>query len=320
MSGAGTAGGAPLVLGLGEALVRLSPPGQRRLEVATELELEIGGAELNALIGAARWGARARWLSRLADNPLGRRIAAHARAHGVETEVAWDPAARAPLYFVEHGAEPRQTHVLYDRERSAMAALAADGFAWEEAVAGAGAVLCSGITCGLGPGTADAARAFLAAGRAAGARTFFDVNHRSRVWSWERAAPVLREVLGGVDVLFASPFDLARLLEREGEPEELARAASERFGHELVVMRENGHERGRVAVEMTAVSADGVERSERHEAQVVDGFGGGDVALGVFVVLSLGGAPLAAALDSAARACALQHTIPGDAWIGSPAE
>lgn len=310
----------PLVVGLGEALLRLSPPALRRLEVANALEVEVGGAELNALIGAARWGARARWLTRLAENPLGRRIAAQAGAHGVEAEIVWDGEARAPLYFVEHGIEPRPTQVLYDRERSAMAALDAGSFAWEERLAGADAALCSGITCGLGPDAPAAVAAFLAAARAGGARTFFDVNHRERVWSWQRAAPVLRELLSGVDVLFASPFDLANLLEREGEPVSLARAAVERFGHELVVLRENGHSGGRVSVAMTAVSAAGVEQGGTHEALVIDGFGGGDVALGVFAVLTLSGAPLARALDTAAHACALQHTIPGDAWAGSPAE
>lgn len=61
---------------------------------------------MNALIGAAGLGLPATWLTRLADNPLGRRIAAHARAHGVVPHVDWDGAARAPLYFVEHGAHP----------------------------------------------------------------------------------------------------------------------------------------------------------------------------------------------------------------------
>jgi 2-dehydro-3-deoxygluconokinase len=304
------------VVGLGEALVRLSPPGMGRLEVASRLELEVGGAELNALIAARRCGMEARWLSRIADNPLGRRVAAHARMHGVEARVQWEDDARAPVYFVEQGVDPRPTRVLYDRSHSAMVGLDAGNFDFAAEVTGADAVLCSGITCGLGDGPTRAVRDLFGAARGAGVRTFFDVNHRNFLWSWDEAAPVVREVLEGVDVLFASGFDLGRLLESEGEAEELAAAALERFGLELVVLRSNAHEGRRVSVSMTAVAADGVHRSGVHGAEVVDGFGGGDAALGVFVARLAAGDDLDAATDLAARACAFKHTLPGDAWVG----
>ncbi|HEY2478653.1 MAG TPA: sugar kinase [Solirubrobacterales bacterium] len=316
MSGGEATGGR--VVGLGEALVRLSPPGMGRLEVASELQLEVGGAELNALIAARRCGMEASWLTRIADNPLGRRVAAQARVHGVEARVQWVSGARAPVYFVEQGVDPRPTRVLYDRSHSAMVDLDAGHFDFATELEGADAVLCSGITCGLGAGPTRAVGDLFEAARAAGVRSFFDVNHRNFLWSWDEAAPVLREVLGGVDVLFASDFDLGRLLEREGEAEELAAAAIERFGLELVVLRENAHAGSGVTVSMTAVAADGAHRSESHAAQVVDGFGGGDAAVGVFVARLVAGDGLDLATDLAARACAFKHTLPGDAWVGGP--
>lgn len=305
-----------VVVGLGEAMLRLSAPGHERLEQAQTLQVQVGGAELNALIAAAAWGARARWLTRQADNPLGRRVVAHARAHGVEPVVTWDPDARAALYFVEHGAAPRPTQVLYDRGDSAMARL--DGVLdWDAALADAAAALTSGITCGLGPGAAAAARGLLAAARARGVRTFFDVNHRARQWTWEQAAPVIREALEEVDVLLAGEHDLARLLDAERDPVELARRAIARYGHEAVLLRHTEHAGDRVSVIVTAVTAEEVLPGRAHSAQVVDAFGGGDAALGTLVARLLAGDDLAAAADQAARACALQQTIPGDAWVGS---
>jgi 2-dehydro-3-deoxygluconokinase len=309
-----------LVVGLGEAMLRLSAPGHQRLEQADALHVEVGGAELNALIAATAWGARGRWLTRLADNPLGRRAAAHARAHGVEPVVGWDADARAALYFVEHGAAPRPTQVLYDRSGSAMSRLEADGFDWDAALEDASAVLTSGITCGIGPGAAAAAGALLAAARSRGVRTFFDVNHRSRQWTWEQAAPVVRGVLGDVDVLLAGGHDLARLLDADGAPVALAQEAIARFGHEAVVLRENVRAGERVVVTVTAVTAGEVIAGRAHSARVIDGFGGGDAALGALVARLLGGDDLGAAGDHAARACAVQHTISGDAWIGRPEE
>ena len=193
------------LIGLGESLVRLSTPGHERLGNAQQLDVHIGGAEMNAVIAGAAFGLRGTWVSRLADNPLGRRIAAHAAAHGVEAIVDWDPDARAPLYFVEHGAVPRPSEVLYDRDGTAMREPHRRGLrlgaGWLE---GHAAALSGGITCALGEGPSAAVRALFAAARERGAQTVFDVNHRSRLWSWEEAAPVLREVLAGVDVLLAA--------------------------------------------------------------------------------------------------------------------
>jgi 2-dehydro-3-deoxygluconokinase len=308
---------APLIVGLGEALLRLSTPGHERLEQAAGLEVHVGGAELNALIAAASGGAEATWITRLADNPLGRRIAAHARAQDVCTVVDWDEDARAPLYFVEHGVAPRPSEVHYDRRDTAMTSLAADSFDWDELVAGAAAVLTSGITCALGPGPAAAVVAMLAAARARGARTAFDVNHRERLWSWDDALPVLREVVGHVDVLVASGHDLERMLDRDGEPEELAHAAIDRLGPRIVLMRDTAERPGgRIAVTATAVTAEREYVSRPHEAAVVDAFGAGDAALGTFLAGALLGDELGDAVESAAWAAAFQHTVPGDAWIG----
>jgi 2-dehydro-3-deoxygluconokinase len=304
------------VVGLGESLVRLSAPAHERLEQAHRLDLHVGGAEMNALIAAAALGLEATWLTRLADNPLGRRIAAHARAHGLECVVDWDPAARAPLYFVEHGTELRPSEVLYDRSATAMTALTPDRFEWDALVAGASAVLCSGITCALGEGPAASVTALFDAARAAGARTVFDVNHRSRLWGWEEAVPVLRDVVARVDVLLASEHDLARLL---GAGSDLARRAIDQLGAEVVVLRESiAAGAGRVGVCVTAVTADAVEMSPRHEAGVVDAFGAGDAALAAFLATFLRDGDLADAVDRAAWACAFQHTIPGDACVLRP--
>ncbi len=308
---------APVIVGLGEALLRLSTPGHERLEHAGSLEVHVGGAELNALTAAVSGGARATWITRLADNPLGRRIAAHARAHDVHAVVDWDEDARAPLYFVEHGVAPRPSEVHYDRRDTAMTALAADGFDWDELVDGAGAVLTSGITCALGPGPAAAVVALLAAARAGGATTAFDVNHRERLWSWDDALPVLHEVVGHVDVLVASGHDLERLLDREGEPVELARAAIDGLGPRTVLMRDTTERPGgRIEVTATAVTAAREFVSRPHEATVVDAFGAGDAALGTFLAGVLLGDDAGDAVESAAWAAAFQHTVPGDAWIG----
>ncbi len=53
---------------------------------------------------------------------------------------------------------------------------------------------------------------------------------------------------------------------------------------------------------------------------MVDAFGGGDAALGALLAALLNGEELDRAIDRAAWACAFQHTTPGDAWQGRPAD
>ena len=310
------------VLGLGESLVRLSTPGHERLGHAGRLDVHVGGAEMNALITAAALGLRATWATRLADNPLGRRIAMHAAAHGVEAVVDWDADARAPLYFVEHGAVPRPSEVLYDRDGTAMRRLTADTFDWAQLMEGHTAALSGGITCALGEGAAAAVQALFGEARRRGARTAFDVNHRSRLWSWEEAAPVLRAVLPAVNILLASRHDLERLLDQDDEePIALARRAIGAFGHTAVVLRDSAvADSGRMKVTVTAVTADGELTSDPYEAAVVDSFGAGDAALGALLAAVLSGEDVETAIDQAAWACAFQHTTPGDAWQGRPSD
>src|SRR5829696_4863580 len=127
----------PDVIAFGEVMVRLAPPHFQRLEQARTLDVEIGGAELNTAVGLARLGRRAAWVSRLTDNPLGRLVANRAREAGVSTEhVVWTDEDRVGLYFLEFGAAPRASSVLYDRKGAAIANVKKGQVAWAKVFEG----------------------------------------------------------------------------------------------------------------------------------------------------------------------------------------
>src|SRR6058998_1066106 len=112
------------IVTFGEAMIRLSPPNFQRLEQARSLDLQVGGAELNTAVGVARLGHSSAWVSRLTNNPLGRLIANRAREAGVSTEhVLWTNEDRVGVYFLEFGAAPRASSLLYDRKGAAIAAI-----------------------------------------------------------------------------------------------------------------------------------------------------------------------------------------------------
>src|SRR5262249_19737487 len=138
------------VVTFGEAMIRLSPPNFRRLEQARTLDLQVGGAELNTAVALARLGRSSSWVSRLTDNPLGRLIANHAREAGVGVKhVVWTGEDRVGLYFLEFGAAPRASSVLYDRRGAAIAAIRPGMIDWRKVFSGARWFHVTGITPAL---------------------------------------------------------------------------------------------------------------------------------------------------------------------------
>ncbi|HUY47155.1 MAG TPA: sugar kinase [Streptosporangiaceae bacterium] len=307
----------PLVVGLGEALIRLTAQQRVLLERATALTVDVGGAELNALVALAQLGCRTRWVSRLPQSPLGRHIAGHARRHGVDLEVGWDNGSRAGLYFVEEGSAPRPTQVLYDRAGSAASRLQPGMFDWPRVLRSAAVLHCSGITCALGP---DAEKAVLEAfevAAGAGVTVSFDVNYRSQLWPPQTAAETLRRVLPFVDVLFASPFDLGLLAGKRADAG-LAEEVRQSFGLALVVVRTQRElSPGVIGVNVDAFGSD-QRASGSAQATVLDAFGAGDAAVAAFLACWLSKAPLEQAAAEAAKASAYMYTIPGDTWLRPP--
>lgn len=307
--------GGPLVVGLGEALVRLTAQQRTPLEYATGLTVDVGGAELNVLVALAQLGCRTRWVSRLPENPLGRLIAGHAHRHRVDTDIDWETDGRCGLYFVEEGVYPRPTQVHYDRAGSAASQIGPGMFDWPTILRSATALHCTGITCAL---RADAEKVVVEAfecAAGAGVKTSFDVNYRGQLWSQETAAAALRRVLPWVDILFASPFDFELITGSEVSAN-VAADLRRTFNLSHVIVRTQ-HEvsSGVLEVNVQAFSDDPPVVSGSARASVLDAFGAGDAAVAAFLARWLGKAPLQQAVSAAAEASAYMYTIPGDAWL-----
>src|SRR5215470_15404560 len=190
------------VLTFGEAMIRLSPPNFKRLEQTTSLDVQVGGAELNTAVALARLGHSSAWVSRLTRNPLGRLIANHARAAGVGTDhVVWTDEDRVGLYFLEFGAAPRASSVLYDRKNAAIAGIRPGMVDWSGVFKGACWFHVTGITPALSPSAAETTREALQAARAAGVQTSIDLNYRIKLWSQAEAGRWMASFMPLCDVL-----------------------------------------------------------------------------------------------------------------------
>jgi 2-dehydro-3-deoxygluconokinase len=310
----------PRVVTFGEAMLRLSPPGRMRLEQARTLELWPAGAELNVAVGLAQLGADAAWVSRLPPGPLAEIVRAHARSFGVDVSgVLRADEGRLGLYFVEVSEPPLASRALYDRAGSAFAHLDAGELDWPALLAGARAFHVTGITAALSESCARAVLDGLAAARAAGCHTSYDLNLRTLLAPPARWRARLEEAAPSLDTLVCSVEDAAAVLGVEGAPAEVAAALRTRLGIERAVVSRRVPDGPAMRRESAAADGDGAVETTSPPFRGSEPVGAGDafcagllhglLAVGVERGLELGGAM-----------AAVKQAVPGDAPVVGPEE
>src|SRR5262249_57816499 len=171
-----------------------------------------GGRELNAAAGLGRLGRSVAWVPRLPDNPLGKLVANRVREIGVSDRfVQFAADGRCGLYFLEFGAAPRASSILYDRKDSSVSRVRPGMFDWPAIFAGARWFHVTGITAALSTGAAETVAEAMRAAKAAGVSISVVLNYRAKLWSREDAARVMASLLPTCDVLFASEADAEHL-------------------------------------------------------------------------------------------------------------
>jgi 2-dehydro-3-deoxygluconokinase len=300
------------LLTFGETMLRLSPADGERIETATELSFRTAGAESNVAVAAARLGVDAVWLSKLPDDPRGRRIRLGVDKHGVETDVSWTDGGRPGTYFVEPGGEPRGTNVVYDRADAVVRSATLDEFDAAGHLADARFAHVSGVTPALSDTLRETTRDLLAAARSRGVTTVFDLNYRSKLWSPDEAAAVYADLLDHVDLLVAARRDAETVLSVAGTAAEVAERLATTHGVDRVVVTDGA---------AGAAGYDGDHHpQDAFAAETVDPVGTGDAFVGGLLARLARGGSFPAALRYAAAVAALKRTVRGDHAVVAPAE
>ncbi len=299
----------PDVVTIGETMLRLSAPVGVPLENTTELVVHVGGAESNVAVALSRLKSSAGWISRLTDNPLGRRIFNEVRAQGVDvSRVLWTRDDRVGTYFVEHGRSPRPGRVIYDRAGSAMATINPNDVDWAY-VSAAKVVHLTGITPGLSASCRELVARALREAKAAKAMVSFDINYRARLWTPTAAAAALAPLLPQATVLICTAEDARVLFGTEGPAREVAEALRDRFHCEVVAVTDGSH--------FAAAAGTRIYERGGYEVEVVDRIGAGDAFAAGFLHGYLAH-DVERGLDYGAALAALKHTYHGDtAWASA---
>ncbi|HLC04512.1 MAG TPA: sugar kinase [Anaerolineales bacterium] len=269
----------PDVITFGEAMLRLAPPDFERLEQASTLKVSVGGSELTVAAGVARLGLETGWVSRLPDNALGRMAQNKAREFGVDTRhVVWTQGDRMGIYFVEYGASPRASGVLYDRGYSAISRIQPDEVDWAKVFEGARWFHTSGITPALSDDAAAVTEVALRAAKGAGLTVSYDLNYRAKLWTPDKARVVQEPFMEFVDVLITTEEDTERVFGIKGaDYKEVAKELAERFDFRVVTVTLRGTPSVWRNLWSAFAYAEGrYVEDVSYEIEVVDRLGGGD--------------------------------------------
>lgn len=171
-----------------------------------------GGDTSNAIVAAARAGARCAYLTRVGADPFGDALLQLWSEEGIDTAgVASDVERTTGIYFVTHDA--RGHTFSYRRSGSAASAMTPGWLqgAPAERIGSARFLHLSGISLAISTQACDTAFEAMAIARARGGRVSFDPNLRLKLWPLARAKACTLQALSMCDIFLPGLDDMLPL-------------------------------------------------------------------------------------------------------------
>ena len=229
------------------------------------------------------------------------------------SNVVWSKTDRMGLYFVEFGAAPRASSVLYDRSESAISRIKPGEVDWDAALKGCKLFHTTGITPALSDSATEVTIEAMKAAKKAGAKISYDLNYRGKLWTPEKAQAVQTPMMELIDVLITTEEDTNVVFGIKADTyAEVAAKLSDTFKFDAVAITL----RGNPSVwknTWTAIAYAGgqVYDTSTYEVEIVDRVGGGDSFSAGFLWGYLQG-DIQKAVHYGVAFSALKHSIPGD--------
>lgn len=316
------------VVSFGEIMLRLSPDGYHKLFQKPELNTSFCGAEANVAVALSNFGDEAEFVTALPDNDIGRAACRELMRYGVKTDNIVYTGDRLGIFFAEKGASQRPSKVIYDRKNSAIALADPSSFDWEKIFDGADWFHITGITPALSDSLAKISVDAVKAAKKAGLTVSCDINYRSKLWSAQKARPVMTEIMKYVDVCIGNEEDAEIVfgikagttdvtkgqLDTDGYKKSLQTVA-ETFGCKIVAYSQrksySASDNGWSGIIYDDEKKQ-VYTSAQYDIRITDRIGGGDAfASGLIYALHNNISP-ANAIETAAAAGCLDQTLEGD--------
>ena len=319
------------VVTFGEVMLRLSTPGYLRFSQARQFDATFGGGEANVAVSLANYGVDAHFVTRLPQNDIADMCIAELKGLGVNTDSIVRGGDRVGIYYLETGAVARGSKVVYDRANSAIAEIKPGMVDWHKVLEGADWFHWTGITPALSQGAADACLEAIKVANEMGVKVSCDLNYRKKLWKYGKtAAEVMPALVEGCDLILGNEEDAEKEfgIKPEGfDAEETGGEIDQNIfisvGQQLMAKFPRCKKvavtlRGSINANHNTwggVLYDGktLWQSRRYDiTHIVDRVGGGDSFMGGLLYGLLAYDTDQEAIEFAAAASCLKHTIIGD--------
>ncbi len=316
------------IITFGELLLRLASPGYTRLFQTDSLEATFGGSEANVAVSLSTFGLDSAFVTRLPDSDVGIAGANSLRYFGADISNIVYGNGRMGIYYLEKGASQRPSKVIYDRQYSAISFAKRDDFDWNKIFEGADWFHWSGIDPALGGDLPLICEDACKAAKKSGLTVSCDLNYRGKLWSPEEAARVMKPLMQYVDICICNEEDAGKVLGIKAPDTDIESGVLSHSGYEhnareicstygcnyvATTLRKSYSASHNGWSAMLYDSAAGKAFfSTEYDIQIVDRVGGGDSFAAGLIYAMTQKMGCKDAVEFAAAASCLKHSIEGD--------
>ncbi len=312
-------------------MLRLSTPGYLRFAQARQFDATFGGGEANVAVSLAQYGIDTEFVTRFPDNDIARSCIRDLHSYGVGTGHCVFGGERLGIYFLETGAVARPSKVVYDRAHSSISTVEPGMIDWDSVFKGADWFHWTGITPAISQGAADVCKEAIQAARRNGVTVSCDLNYRKNLWKYGKSASeVMPELVAGCDLILGNEEDAEKVFGIKPEGFDAAATGGQIDVNRFRSVCEQLQERFPLAKKVVITLRGSINanhntwggvlwdgktlfQSPRYDiTHIVDRVGGGDSFMGGLIYGILSYADDARALNFAAAASCLKHTVFGD--------
>lgn len=319
------------VVTFGEIMVRLGAPGYLKLIQANQFDVSYAGAEANVAVSLANYGLETDYITCLPDNPIAERCIMDLRGHKVGVDHIQRTGKRMGILYLETGSNARPSKVYYDREDSSIATVVPGSIDWKEILKDATWFHWTGITPALSANAAAECLKAIKTANEQGVTVSCDINYRGNLWKYGKtAAEVMPEMVAGSDIILGNEEDCEKVFGIKPKDFDAAKTNGNVDQSSFLsvcqqMMKRFPRCKKMVVTLRGAVNANhntwggvlynGKEliESRRYDiTDIVDRVGGGDSFMGGLIFGLLHYQDDSKALEFAAAASCLKHTLKGD--------
>lgn len=303
------------VLTMGEVLLRLTAPNNRRIETSHYFDFYYGGSEMNVAINLSKYGHKSRFLTILPTNKVGEGAVASLRANNIDTSYVYREEGRIGIYYYEKGFSLKKPEVIYDRKNSTILSLSTKDIDWEYLFEKVDLFHVSGITMAICDELSKFTINVCKEAKKRNVLVSFDFNYREKLWTIEKAQKNYSKIMPFVDICFAGSKDLKAFFNIENTQGKLDE------GYEYLVNKYNlkciaSTNREVISANKNSLTGyiytDVLLESKTYTFEIVDRIGGGDAFVSGILHSILQNNSWQNTVNFGTASSVLKHFVPGD--------